>query len=162
MRADEKRSKRIYNLCTNIATAVFALCAMALITVGIMEYKNIAVTNLETYKLRTSLSYVATKVRQCDTEGCVELKNVSGTDMLLLYETCGDTVYETAIYWHDGVLREYYHEKGTAFDLRNGFEVLEVSEFTFEREKEGLFRITATDVDGRKESMYLDICSYSR
>ena len=162
MNFEEKRSKRIYNLCMNIVTAVFAVCGMALVAVGIMEYKNIAVTNVETYKLRTSLSYVATKVRQSDCEDSVILKDVDGTEMLLLYEEADGDIYETAIYWYDGALREYYHEKGTAFSPQNGFEVVAVSAFDFEQKEEGMLRITATDVDGRRESMYISVNSYER
>ena len=162
MNFEEKRSKRIYNLCMNIITGVFAVCGLALVAVGIMEYKNIAVTNVETYKLRTSLSYVATKVRQNDCEDSVVLKDVNGTERLLLYEDINDVIYETAIYWYDGALREYYHEKDSTFAAENGFEVVEVSNFDFERRDEGLLKITATDVDGRQESMYICINSYER
>lgn len=146
----------------NIITWVFAICSMALVAVGIMEYKNIAVTSLETYKLRTSLSYVATKVRQGDGEGAVELRNINGTDMLLLCENVNGTSYETAIYWYDGVLREHYHEKGAEFSPKSGFEVVAVTSFVFEKSEEGLFKITASDVDGCVESMYLCVNSYRR
>ncbi|MCR5585207.1 MAG: DUF4860 domain-containing protein [Lachnospiraceae bacterium] len=162
MRAEEKRSKRIYSLCMNIVTAIFLVCAVALVTVGVMEYKNIAVSNVENYKLRTSLSYVATKVRQSDKEGCVELKDVKGTKMLLLYEEIDGTTYETSIYWHDGSLREYYHEKGSEFEPENGFEVVPVSAFSFEQRNDGLLAITATDVDGKTESMFVAINSGAR
>ena len=162
MRAEEKRSKRIYNLCMNIVTAIFLVCAIALVAVGVMEYKNIAVSNVENYKLRTSISYVATKVRQNDSEGSVELKDRDGTEMLLLYEEYDGTVYETAIYWYNGCLREYYHEKGTEFEPENGFEVVQVSAFDFKRENNGLLSVTATDVDGKQESMYIAVNSGTR
>ncbi len=162
MRYEEKRSKRIYNLCMNIITWVFAVCGMALVAVGVMEYKNIATTTVETYKLRTSLSYVATKVRQNDTANGVELKELNGTKTLLLYETAEGKTYETAIYWYDGILREYYHEKGSEFEPRNGFEVLAVEGFDFERSTDGMLRITATDIGGRKESMYINVDSTER
>ncbi len=162
MRPEEKRSKRIYNFCMNVVTAVFLICALALVAVGVMEYKNIAVSNLETYKLRTSLSYVATKVRQSDKEECIKLEDRDGTQMLLLYEDIEDVIYETAIYWCDGSLREYYHEKGTEFAPENGFEVVAVTAFDFEEKDEGLLLITATDVDGKKESMYIGMNSVTR
>ncbi len=146
----------------NIITWVFAVCGMALVAVGIMEYKNIATTNVETYKLRTSLSYVATKVRQNDTTDGVELKNVNGIETLLLYEKTEGKDYETAIYCYDGVLREYYHEKGSEFEPRNGFEVVAVQAFDFEQQTAGMLRITATEVDGRKESMYISLDSTKR
>ncbi len=162
MRPEEKRSKRIYNLCMNIVTAIFAVCAIAMIAVGVMEYKNIAVSNVETYKLRTSLSFVATKVRQNDCEECAELKMVKGTEMLLLYEEIEGTIYETAIYWYNGSLREYFHEKGTEFSPLNGFEVVQVRGFDFERDKNGRLKLTAMDVDGKRESMYINLDSYTR
>ncbi len=162
MRYEEKRSKRIYNLCMNIITWVFAVCSLALVAVGIMEYRNIAMTNLETYKLRTSLSYVVTKVRMFDSEKSVELKNVNGIEMLLLYEEAGGEEYETAVYWYDGKLMEYYHEKESAFEPQNGFTVVAVSAFDFEQIGEGLYRIAATDADGCNESMYICLNSVER
>ncbi len=146
----------------NIISWVFAVCSLALVAVGVMEYKNIAVTTMETYKLRTSLSYVATKIRQCDCENCIEIKDVNGTKMLLLYEDVGNERYETAIYWHDGVLREYYHEKGAEFLPQNGFEVVDVNGFDLEPYGDGIIKVTATDIDGGKESMYITVNSVCR
>ena len=57
---NEKRSSGIYNICMIIVTLFFAVGSVSLLIVGITEYRNIAVSNLETYELRTSLSYVAT------------------------------------------------------------------------------------------------------
>ncbi len=162
MKSDQERSKKIYNLCMNLVTGVFALCGMALIAVGVLEYKNIAMSARDTYTCRTSLSYVATKVRQCDSEGSVTIKEVSGTPMLLLYEEEDGAEYETAVYWYDGALREYYHDKDEAFSLQNGFEVVPVEGFDIKMAEPGLLYLKAYDSDGMSDSMYICIHSMSR
>ncbi len=156
-----KSSVSIYSICTGILAAVFALCAMMLLAVGIMEYKNIAVSNLETYELRTSLSYVATIVRQNDAENAIGIRNLDGTAVLSITETIDDETYENAIYFYDGALREYFHELKDPFELSNGFEVLAIADFDFCID-DGILLLTAENSGGKKEQMYINLKSQTR
>ncbi len=156
-----KSSENIYSICTGVLAAVFALCAMLLLTVGIMEYEKIAVSNLENYELRTSLSYVATKVRQSDSEGAVSIRNENGIDILSIKETIDDETYETVIYFYDGKLYEYFHEMSDDFELSNGFEVLSIENFTFET-KDNILMLLAENSGGKQKKLYIGLKSEIR
>ncbi len=156
---NEKRSSGIYNICMIIVTLVFAVGSVSLLIVGITEYRNIAVSNLETYELRTSLSYVATKVRQCDAENMVEIREQQGRTVLSLKEELDGTVYETAIYSLNGRLLEYYHEAGRDFALENGFEVMKIGDLSFEFRGDGLIFLKTVNESGQAETMYVTLNS---
>lgn len=158
----KKLPDNIYTICSSIVTGVFMLCSIVLLTAGIMEYKNIAVSNLETYELRTSLSYVATKVRMSETENSVEIRYIDKKPVLSITEDIDGTKYETAIYYFGGNLCEYFHEREDEFSLEDGLNVLSMGDFGFEMEKNGLLKLSAKNSGGKEETMYVCINSKIR
>ena len=69
MREVRGRTKLVHMICVLVVICMFAVSAMVLVNVGAMIYKNITENNLETFRLRTSLSYVKTKINQFDERG---------------------------------------------------------------------------------------------
>jgi hypothetical protein len=57
---------------------------------------------------RTSLSYLATKLRQGDEAGGILVTELEGCPALVLEETINGTLYRTWIYSYEGSLREVF------------------------------------------------------
>lgn len=155
----QDRNNTIYAVCVMIIICMFAINALVLINVGVRVYKNIAVDNLETFELRTSLSFVATKIRQNDSKGMIHLENKDGTTVLALYEDIDGTLYESVLYHRDGTLYELYHEQGCDYDLTDGLEIMDIASFSFYKTESGCIQLTAVDSQGVSESMFVNVHS---
>ncbi len=137
---------------------MFGISAMMLGSVGASVYKNIAERNLESFELRTSLSYLKTKINQYDEFGRVSLVERDGMKILVLSELIEDVIYDTAIYFHNGKLYEIIGEQGMEFTPENGFEILKIHSFDISLEN-GLIKLEAMNKSGSGESLYVKLRS---
>ncbi len=138
---------------TIIILGAFAIAALVLSNVGIRVYQNVVIANNENFELRTSLSYVATRVRQKDTADSVRIEEINGVPTLVLsYQADTGYTNETLIYYYDGYLREHIRMAGDAFDLSYGFEMIEVSDFKMQLEG-SLLTMTAVNKAGESDSL---------
>lgn len=146
-------------LGTLIVIAVFSVLSLVLVNVGVRVYSNVVVANNNNFELRTSLLYIATKVRQCDQAGMVDVREIDGNNALVLTEELDGDTYETLIYYMDGAVYELTKLAGTEADLRTGFETIEIDGFTIEAPEAGLLRLTATNAAGTSEQLLLSLRS---
>lgn len=136
---------------------IFAVSALFLVNVGMQVYKNIVVANNDNFELRTSLAYVATKVRQADAMGMVKLCEKDGVEVLVLGEENEDGAFETCLYFWDGYLYEHFMEKDGYFELGYGMETFAAAEFLMEETKEGQLHIRAENRAGDMQELYLTL-----
>lgn len=136
---------------------VFALSGVLLVTIGLNVYKNIVLANDGNFELRTSLSYVATKIRQNDTLGKTSIKEKDGVTVLVMGEEVEGEVFETLIYHYDGYLRELYKEKDAEYELNYGFEIMEVEDFAIEETEEGLLILKAENKAGDTQTLSISL-----
>jgi hypothetical protein len=134
--------------------ALFAVSGMVLVNIGVLVYKNIAESNLENYQLRTSLSYVKTKINQADEAGLVVLKDTDKGEALVLSEEIGGDIIDTVIYYYDGSVREFTHSHSDSFNPEDGFEIIKVDDFSIKQEGDNLIKLSAKDKDGDTETLY--------
>lgn len=144
-------------ICIISILGVFAVSGLMLVNVGVRVYKDISLSNLENFKLRTSLSFVETRLRQSDIKGGISLGDKDGVPVLILDETADGIEYETLIYFCKGILYEIYQEKGLEYGLNDGQEITAIAGFHMEMEEQGLLRCTAVNEDGMEESLYYHI-----
>lgn len=154
---ENKHSKGwIINIvCILAILSIFAISALLLANVGVQVYKNIVVSNTENFRLRTSLSFVATKIRQSDAYDKILMEERDTVPMLVLKEEVDGITYDTRIYYYDGILRELYQETGSEYELSYGEEITEIADFTIELENENLIKLTAINADQESESLYI-------
>lgn len=155
------RVRAVHMISLMTVICVFAISALVLLNVGVRVYRNIAVNNLDTFELRTSVSFVATKIHQSDAAGRVYLSGKEGNTVLVMEEELDGFVYETILYHYDGALYELYQEKGTEYELSDGMEILSIASFSFFEPKEHLIQLTAGNAAGETETMYVAIRSES-
>lgn len=156
MDIDEKRVRSRSTLVnagsTIVLVAMFAIAALVLLSAGMQVYQKVMLASNENFELRTSLSYVATKIRQNDAIGMVEVRNVGGTDALVIHEDYDGDIYDTVIYFKDGSLMELMQAQGEEPDLDFGFETLEIDSFDISQTGNAI-TITAGNASGDTESM---------
>lgn len=140
-----------------IILGVFAISCLVLVNIGVRVYQNIVLANDNNFELRTSLSYVATKIRQTDTIGYPYIEQKDGVDVLVLGEEIDGMVFQTLIYYSDGSLYEIFKEEMAEYELDYGQETMEVADFTFEINSHGMVLMQAKNSAGDKESLAVSI-----
>ena len=160
MENTKRKSFFVNFLCTIGILGAFAISSLVLAYVGVQVYKNIVSENSNNFKLRTSLSYVATKVRQADVEGMVYLDYRENTDIIVVEEEIEGVPYERLLYFYKGRLYEVFHEKGGEFYLDNegyGYEIMEIENFHMENLGVTGLLLTASNGSGEEESLVLHV-----
>ena len=146
------RSRLVNAAGTVVLIALFAISALVLLSAGMQVYKNVVLASNENFELRTSLSYVATKIRQYDVSGCVDVRNYGGINTLVLSEEYEGDIYNTLIYFKNGYLCELTQIEGYEPDFEFGFETMEIDEFGIEK-KGSSINLSAANASGEKESL---------
>ena len=151
-----KREKGlVHTVCVLAVICMFGISAMMLGSVGASVYKNIAERNLNSFELRTSLSYVKTKINQYDEVGRIAVEERDGVKMLLLSEEVQGEIFDTAVYFNKGKLYEITGARGMKFKPDDGFAILNVDSFEIS-EDNGLIKLVTTD-DGEIETLYVKL-----
>ena len=152
-----KREKGlVHTVCVLAVICMFGISAMMLGSVGASVYKNIAERNLNSFELRTSLSYVKTKINQFDEIGKISVEERDGIKMLILSEDIEGEIFDTAVYFNKGKLYEITGAKGMKFKPDDGFAILSVDSFEI-TENNGLIKLVSTDKDGDSETLYVKL-----
>jgi hypothetical protein len=113
---------------------VFALAAIFVAVMGASVYQGSAQKLQANFDTRTSLVYIAEKVRQSpqDTAGGYEVRQLNGQDALVLTEGLDKRVFETWIFVRDGKLHEVMVEAGTDVSDSEGQTIMDLKSLTFE------------------------------
>lgn len=127
---------------------VFAVLALFVVVLGANVYRNIAGDMDVNYNMRTSIAYLSEKVRQNDSAGSVEIRDVGGNDALVLTQQAADDSYETWIYAQGKKLREVTVAAGKKITPGDGQEIMDLSRLQLRKTDEGLIRMEITDMQG--------------
>lgn len=160
MREEEKQEKNVWmvSLISMIfILGIFAIASLFLVNIGVQVYKNVVIANDENFELRTSLSYVATRIRQTDSIDMVFIEERDGLTLLVLEEELDGEYYQTLIYYMDGWLYEHFMEKDGLFEPGYGMETFEIHGFEIEQLENGQLHMTAENSTGTMEELYLSI-----
>ena len=154
---DEKKVKSRSALVsagsTIIIIAFFAIAALVLLSAGTREYERIVLAANENFELRTSISFVATKIRQFDSAGSVSVEKIDGTDVLVLREEIDGDIYDTMVYYRNGYLCELMQAEGYGeADLDFGFEAIEIDSFSITGDGRSI-TLTAGNAGGNSETL---------
>lgn len=133
---------------------VFAASALMVVLIGANVYKSTVRQMDDGFTERTSLTYVATKLRQNDTAGAVHLEELAGGSALVLDQTVDGVTYQTWIYHYDGALRESFVEAGSPVEPEFGWHILDVAGFGVE-ESEGMLLLRSVDEEGNATSQWV-------
>lgn len=158
---EENRGKRRQNTMGIAATlcvfALFAVLSLVLINVGVRVYKNVVLANNANFELRTSLSFLATRVRQSDEAGMVDVKEIDGRTALVLSEEMDGDIYDTLIYFQEGAVYELLTVRGFEADYEGAFQILEVDDLKIEKLSDSMICFTATNYSGVSEKLCVSL-----
>lgn len=144
-------------ISTIVTLGIFAISCLILANIGVRVYQNVVLANDNNFELRTSLSYVATKIRQTDTIGYPKMEQKDGVDVLILGEEIEGSMFETLIFHKDGSLYEIYQEAGSPYELDYGQETMEIEDFTMIMSNLGMVTLTAVNKAGDEESLTVSL-----
>lgn len=144
---------------------VFAVSALALVTIGADVYRHTVQDMSDNYDARTAIAYVTEKVRQnnvllSDDTPSVALSTISGEPALVLTSEIDGEAYDTFLYYYEGYLKELYMRRDAYLGenvLDAGQNILELSDLTFETAADNLLSVTMTTSDGRERRLLLSI-----
>lgn len=134
---------------------LFSLLAMTLVVVGGRVYKNLDSSTNDNFDMRTTLSYVATKIRQGDERDAIHVDNKLGVPALVISERIDNSTYETWIYHYEGALYENYVETSVSFLASEGTKLLDIAEFNVEISDNGKIILSSTNKNGRTEQLII-------
>lgn len=160
MENKERKSVIVNFISVLLILGVFAISCLILINIGLQVYQKVVVSNNENYELRTSLSYVATKIRQTDTSGRTYTEVKNGVPVLVLGEELDGSVYETLIYQYNGHLCELYREENMEYELDYGIEIMEIHDFNVELTQNGFVKLSATNSAGDSDELLIALRSW--
>ncbi|MEM1483344.1 DUF4860 domain-containing protein [Oscillospiraceae bacterium PP1C4] len=148
--AEKSRGHMVDLLFTLALFCVFAVSSLLVVIIGANVYKGTVKSMSRNFNIRTSLSYVSEKVRQNDTAGAVYLDHLDGETALVLEQNYNGADYQTWIYHYDGSLMELFTQKGNEVSPSDGQPIMEIPNFTIERQGENLYQLSITDEEGKK------------
>ncbi|MFV0362074.1 MAG: DUF4860 domain-containing protein [Suipraeoptans sp.] len=132
---------------------VFITTAVLVLLITADFYSNTTEDIQATDKSRTSLSYIATKIRQNDENGGISIKTIEGRDCLSISSNQDGVGTCTYIYQYEGTLRELFIMDGIDFSLSNGSPILEISSFTMEQLDGNMYKFETMDTNGNTNSI---------
>jgi len=129
--------------------SVFAMAVLMVLLSGGQIYQNVVNDIGVQFESRTSISYITTKLRRCDTKDSVKIEMYGDSEALVLSEMAEDgKFYETIIYLHDGDVREQFIEAGKRFAPSSGMTILSVKSIHFSMKNNNLVVIDYTTEEG--------------
>ena len=108
---------QIDGLIALLLFGVFSVCILAVLLTGADAYRRLTDRDRAAFDRRTTLQYIATRVRQADTQDGVRVGEFNGVDALIFSEEDG---FITRIYCYDGSIRELYAEESIELTLEAG------------------------------------------
>lgn len=139
--------------------AAYAVFSLLLVLIGVQAYRSVVQTSDVNGQVRTSISYVANKIRTSD--GAVKVKQMDGVSVLTIRQATEDDdegEYETRIYFLpdeggvNGALYEQVVGKEEPFDPELGDLICEIRQFDIEQ-ADGMVRLNLSTKNGENHKL---------
>lgn len=154
----ERKSSHLDGLLLLLLFSVFALCILLVLLTGADAYRELNQRDQESYDRRTAVQYLATRVRQADRLGGLEVEAFGTGDSLLLTEEINGSLYETRVYCWEGSLRELFTAAGQGLTPQDGEIILPAEDLAVTLE-DGVLDLRLTDGTGQAQTLTLTLRS---
>jgi hypothetical protein len=142
--------------------AAFAIAMLMVLMTGAQAYQGIKDNVENHYSEDTCLSYISMKVRHYDSAGgAIYMGDVGGIPALMLREEYDGVGYVTAVYFHDGYVKELYADESFEFTPEAGLAILAVERLDMRLTGDGLIEASCVGTGGGRASVYLSLRSGS-
>lgn len=146
----------IAGLFSMVILAIFAVCIVAVLLMGINTYQKLNDRDQAAFSSRTCAHYLTTRVRQAADPAHITITDFGDGDALVFPEIYDGENYTTYIYCSGGWLRECFMAEDTAADPDLGEKILEASALDISME-DGLLSVTFTGTSGQTSEIALFI-----
>ena len=130
---------QIDGLIALLLFGVFSVCILAVLLTGADAYRRLTDREQAAFDRRTTLQYIATRVRQADRADGVRVDDFNGVSALVFDDRDG---YVTRVYCWNGSIMELYAEEALDLTLEAGEPVMEAEAVEFSME-DGRLRISS-------------------
>lgn len=156
-RRTQAHSHMIGELFTFLLFAMFLILSLLIVVIGADGYRGVVDASETVGEMRTSLGYVAGKLRSdAANNGARLVPFGEDGNALILTEMYEGTRYDTAIYYQDGALYEaYINADELALEDAFGDRLVEVAGFDMALEGDSLLALTATASSGQSQTMHV-------
>lgn len=142
---------------------VFAVSALALVTIGADVYQHTVEDMDVNYESRTAVSYIMEKVRQNDTTDSIFLTTLEDAPALCMLSEIDEDTYCTYLYYYEGHLKELFMRQGASLGgqlLPAGTDILELADLDFSYADDNLIRVSLQTPSGETHTFYIHVhCS---
>ena len=139
---------------------VFAVSALALVTIGADVYQHTVEDMSINYESRTAVSYIMEKVRQNDTADSISLTTLEEVPALCMLSRIEDETYCTYLYLYDGHLKELFMREGASLGgqvLPAGTNIMELNDLALSYASEDLIRVSLQTASGESHTFYVHL-----
>jgi len=150
--------KRSFDIIFSLVVfALYVVAALILVMIGGRVYQNASANMSTHYDQRTSVFYIAQRLRQSDDAGQIRVEQLDGQDALVLTEVVGGQVYETWIYVQSGQLYEQLLAPGAQPSAAMGQAIMPMQALTVDGSQlnHGLLTVRFTLQNGSTTSIDL-------
>ena len=153
-----KRSTGAGTIAALTLACVFGVTMLLSLATGAGVYQRVADRVERSARQRVGLAYITAKIHAYDAEGGVRAGRFGDVDAVFLTQELEGVVYETALYVHEGWMKEVLYEQGWNMSPADGTAVTEAQSLAVES-GDGLLTLTYIDPEGRTETARLMIRS---
>ena len=132
---------------------VFAVCVLAVLLTGADAYRGLTQRDQAAFDRRSGVQYIATRVRQGDTEDSVTVEPFEDVTALVLTDEEG---YVTKVYCYDGWLMEMYCAADAELEPIDGQKVMRMDGLELSLE-DGLFTAQISGEEGVTDTLRLSL-----
>ncbi len=139
---------------------VFAVSALALVTIGADVYQHTVEDMSVNYESRAAVSYIMEKVRQNDTADSVSLTTLEDVPALCMLSRIGGDTYCTYLYLYDGHLKELFMREDASLGgqiLPAGTDIMELQEFSLSYAKNDLIQVSLRTASNAAHTFYIHV-----
>lgn len=133
---------------------LFCFCALLVVLQGASIYEKTAAGLQENYTVRTAVSYLQEKVRECGDTSQITVHEIDGRQVLAIDSDVEGELYVSYIYQENGKLKELFTRKEDFSGLTGGQELVDLDAFSVSRPEEDLLQFDLLS-DGQNETVFI-------
>ena len=123
----KRNASKITDFLALTVFAVFAVCVLLVLLYGADCYADLVRRGEETFRSRTAVGYLTTRVRQAES---VSVTDLEGCDALVFHENTDGLSFVTYVYCYEGFLRELYCAPGASLPPSAGEKIMEAEKLS--------------------------------
>lgn len=134
--------------------SIFLISGVLLVLFGANVSQKTAGEAAGSRQIRTSLSYITEKIRQCDHQDSVSVFEKNGISALALHSDYNGLGYTTYIYCDDGYLKELFTREDLPFEAAAGNKITPVQRFDIQCTR-SLIKLSITDSSQQTHELFI-------